>query len=91
MKAAAAVVICAVLTIGAAAPAHPQEPVRSTGKSGRAANSLIHCTADDRASRHPKPCGSGGPAGKVQYASDFSRQELECVVLGVCGSTDRGT
>ena len=55
-----------------------------------AGESVIRCTHNDRGSHAPQPCSARQAEEATRLGSDVTRQEIECVLSGVCGMTERG-
>lgn len=74
------------------APAHAQPVSAPEGKPQQvrtAGESILRCAYEARAPRGLQPCGAGWADELLRIASDVTRQELECLLSGACGTDDR--
>jgi hypothetical protein len=56
----------------------------------RAGESVIRCAHNDRGSHALQPCSARQSEEATRLGSDVTRQEIECVLSGVCGVAERG-
>lgn len=86
------VALYVVLTACSGTAAQAQQAAANDVKAApmqRQVEPAVHCTANNSGVGATQPCGTR--AGEtLRLGSDATRQELECVMSGVCGVADRG-
>ncbi len=76
---------------GLIAQAQPAEAVGgATERSQPAAQRVIHCSNQDAGSLALRPCGEDRNQKSIRVGSDSSRQQLDCLLSGICGAAEPG-
>ncbi len=87
-----AIAIYIALTAAPGMFAHAQPastPDATPQQSQRAGEHVIRCTHHDGGTRALQPCRVRQTNDALRLGSNVTRQELECVLSGVCGTADR--
>ena len=87
-----AIAIYIALTAAPGMFAHAQPastPDAKPQQSQRAGEPVIRCTYQDGGTRALQPCRTFQNNDALRVGSNVTRQELECVLSGVCGTADR--
>ena len=87
-----AIVIYLALTASPGMLAHAQPASTQDAQpqqTRRNAEPLMRCTHHDAGSRTLQPCGVRQGNEVMHLGSDVTRQEIDCVLSGVCGMADR--
>jgi hypothetical protein len=88
-----AIALYVMLTAAPGMSAYAQSAAMPDAKSPqmqRASDRLIHCTHHADGPQAQQPCNARRADEATRIGSDVTRQELECVLSGVCSVGERG-
>ncbi len=62
----------------------------ATARLQPAAQRVIHCSNQNAGSLALRPCGEDRGQKAIRLGSDSSRQQLDCLLSGLCGAAEQG-